>query len=63
MDFTKIIYKILEFIGWLLYFIKKPFKWFFKLNWKSKIIIIIILLMLFDKLRFWLFNLIVWVLK
>ena len=63
MDRNEIILKILNFLGWILYFIKMPFKFFGKLGWKAKIVAIIFLLLLFDNLRFWLFDFLYWLLS
>ena len=41
---NEIIFKILDFLGWIWWFVKKPFVWFGKQNWKVKTIIIILLL-------------------
>ena len=62
MEINDIIYKILNFFGWIWYFIKKPFKWFAKLNWKAKAFVIILILLIFDTLRFWLFSFLIWIL-
>ena len=63
MNRAEFIYAVLDMIGWAWYFIKKPFKWFGKLNWKTKVIVIIFILAIFDTLRFWVFDLLVWLLK
>lgn len=63
MNRVEFTYKVLNFIGWCWFFIKKPFKWFGKLNWKAKAIVIVLILTIFDKLRFLLFDLLVWLIK
>ena len=63
MDRFEIFYKIVSLLGWVWFFIKKPFKWFGKLSWRAKLLIIILILVIFDSLRFWIFNILVWLLQ
>lgn len=58
----EIILAFFDMVGWLWWFIKKPFIWFGKQNWKLKIIIVVLILTIFDKLRFWLFDFLMWLL-
>jgi len=60
---NKITYNILSTIGWIWFYIKKPFKIFLKLNWKAQLILIIIFLTIFDGIRFLLFDIIMWVIR
>jgi hypothetical protein len=63
MNHIEFIYKILNALGWVWFFIKKPFKWFGKQNWKVQLFVAIIVLTIFDTLRFWVFDLLVWLIK
>lgn len=60
MNRTDIFYKVLDFFGWIWFYFKKPFIGFGKLNWKVKLFIIILILAVFDWLRFLIFDILIW---
>ena len=62
MDKVELFYKVLDVIGWIWFYFKKPFIAFGKLNWKVQTILIIIFLGVFDNIRFLLFDFFIWIL-